>query len=129
MTEALERFYDYKPEFTEVRDGSPFARRAEIDWANLLPNLAREKIEAYKTDNFKPYYTVLGMVTNDMSYSLYWGELMDLTRLHQQDFFREIIEDILEDINFHTDCKNLHEGNYNAVYSECFKAVGIADEK
>ena len=129
MTEALERVYNYKPEFTVINEGSPFERRAEIDWSHVLICLGCEKLEAYKTYDFEPYYTVLSMVTNDMSYCLCWGELMDLARLHPEDFCRDIIEDILEDINFHTDCEKLRDGKYIEVYAECDKAVGLTDEK
>lgn len=120
MTEDLKRYYDYEPVFTMSRDN---LCRAEISWTHALVCMARAKVNAYKAGDLEQYYEILGMVTHDIRWSLCWGELLELAMLHARDFFREIIEDILEDINFHTDCKRMKEGNYMAVWEECLKGI------
>ncbi len=122
MTEAMRNYYNYQPEFT-LDKGTILDRRAEICWEYTLMYMMSAKVAAEKENNLDLYYEILGMVTHDMRWCLCWGELLDLSNLHQQGLFREVIEDILDDINFHTDCQNLREGNYVAVYSQCMEQI------
>lgn len=51
-----------------------------------------------------------------LSSAIEWGfypqDLLVLCCLHEAGMFREEIEDLLEDCNFHTECEALNEGKY-----------------
>ena len=53
---------------------------------------------------------------SDIASAIGWGfyneDLQKLMELHKQNKYREKIEDLLEDCNFHTECGNWSEGNY-----------------
>lgn len=52
----------------------------------------------------------------DLSYDLGFGfssaDIANLARLHKSNKFRKKIEDLLEDCNFHRECGDFSEGNY-----------------
>ena len=51
-----------------------------------------------------------------LSAVIHWGfypqDLLELCRLHEEGKHRDSIVDLLEDCNFHTECKLIYEGKY-----------------
>lgn len=72
-----------------------------------------------ETEIRNDWYAALNSVKNgtELSSIIHWGffnqDLMILYFLHQANCFREKIEDLLEDCNFHTECELLAEGKYD----------------
>ena len=85
MTEDLKRYYDYEPVFT--MDENDLSRK-EIDCQRAIICLTSAKVNACKAGDLEQYYTILGMVTHDLRWSLCWGELFELAFLHAKDFVR-----------------------------------------
>ena len=55
----------------------------------------------------------------DLSQPIDWSftnqDLLILTCLHEAGLYREKIEDLLEDCNFHSECSLLNEKNYTKI--------------
>lgn len=53
---------------------------------------------------------------SEIAHAIGWGfsrdDLNTLMQLHREDRFRGKIEDLLTDCNFHTECSDWHDGNY-----------------
>ena len=61
----------------------------------------------------------------ELSAAIGWGftgqDLLVLTCLHEEGMYRQKIEDLLEDCNFHTENGFLREGNYAKCREFIFK--------
>lgn len=50
----------------------------------------------------------------DISYGFSKNDISELANLHKMGKFREKIEDLLEDCNFHTECSDFIDGKYDS---------------
>lgn len=73
------------------------------DWAAALVN---------NRDN-------IGEISGTIEWGFSYQDLFVLTCLHEMDFERELIEDLLEDCNFHKVCRLLSKHEYD----ECRKVI------
>ena len=58
-------------------------------------------------------------ISSIIKWGFYQQDLLILCDLHEADIEREMIEDLLEDCNFHTECGLLSEKKYD----ECRKVI------
>lgn len=53
----------------------------------------------------------------EISYEIEWGftndDIEELAKLHRDGYERKKIEDLLTDCNFHEECRNFKNGNYD----------------
>lgn len=70
--------------------------------------------EVKKNCEIQKYYTVLGTISYIFDYGLDYDEFNELIELHKNgnSETKEVIGDLLEDINYHSVCRALDEGNY-----------------
>jgi len=97
----------------------------ESEFAAKLPkyvNLAEAEKDAEIRRNWASALETVPEAT-DLSRGVGWAlskqDLAELAKLHREGKHTEKIEDLLEDCNFHTECGELHDGNYQTFLSDC----------
>ena len=77
-----------------------------LDTSEMDEDWVRENWESAL--NSMPY----GKIAETIEWGFTDGDLQELMRLHKAGIFREKIEDLLTDCNFHYECGEWSEGNY-----------------